>query len=289
MKQQTVLITGQHGFIGKHLSDRLLKQGYKVAGFPRASLFNPEDVKKVFEEVKPDIIFHLASYGNHSDQKDDSQTFISNVISTFFLLTSNIDFKARFINFSSSSVYGDKKFPMSLKMPLETKSMYGATKVCGEYLAKAMGEKHNFPVVNIRPFSVYGPGEAEHRFIPTVINKLINKETIKLEPDAMHDWIYIDDFIDGVELVMEKEGKFNIGTEKQTSNQKVVALIEKMMNATASIELVENTREQKPKMWKANTHETKLLGFKPKYELQEGLIKTIAYYVDKYQKQNAQK
>lgn len=282
MKQKIALITGQSGFIGKHLSDRLLLKGFKVAGFPRDKLFDVDSIKEVYNEVKPDYIFHLASYGNHSTQKDENQIFISNVISTFFLLSANIDFKAHFINFSSSSVYGDKKSPMRLKTPLETKSFYGASKVSGEFLSRAFENKYGFQVTNIRPFSVYGPGEAEHRFIPTVINSLIKKKTIKLEPDAFHDWIYIDDFIDGVEIVMDKRGTYNIGTEVQTSNQKVVSLIEKMMNTTASIELVDKLRDSKPHMWKANTHEIKLLGFKPQYTLQDGLIKTIAYYVDKY-------
>lgn len=282
MKNKTVLITGANGFIGKHLSDRLLSKGYKVAAFPRASLFDVDSIKKVYQDVKPDYIFHLASYGNHSDQKDENQIFISNVVSTFFLLSANIDFKARFINFSSSSVYGDKKSPMKLKSTLDTKSFYGASKVSGEYLSRAFENKYGFQVTNIRPFSVYGPGEAEHRFIPTVINSLIEKKTIKLEPDAFHDWIYIDDFIDGVETVMDKSGTYNIGTELQTSNQRVVNLIEKMMNATASIELVDKLRDNKPHMWKSNTHEIKLLGFKPQYTLQDGLVKTIAYYVDKY-------
>ena len=83
-KKQTALVTGSNGFIGKHLCDKLLNEGFKVAQFPRTSLFDYNNVVKVLDEVKPDYIFHLAAYGNHSTQQDENQIFISNVLATFF-------------------------------------------------------------------------------------------------------------------------------------------------------------------------------------------------------------
>ena len=81
-----------------------------VAQFPRTSLFDYNNVvTAVLDEVKPDYIFHLAAYGNHSTQQDENQIFISNVLANILLLSANIKHKAKFINISSSSVYSNTK------------------------------------------------------------------------------------------------------------------------------------------------------------------------------------
>lgn len=289
-KQKIALITGLNGFIGKHLSDLLYSKGFQVAGFPRESLFDVEAVTKVVKEVNPDYIFHLAAYGNHSDQKDVTQVFISNVLSTYFLLSANAEQKAKFINISSSSVYGEKSKAMKETHYLETDSMYGATKVSAEYLSTAMGKAHGFDVVNIRPFSVYGGGEKETRFIPTIINSILESKTLTLEPNATHDWIYVEDFVRGVVFLMDEVGQqtFNLGTGIEHTNKEVVEMVEKLMNSTVKeIKEMEGLREQTPKVWKSDMNKVFNKGFKPEYTLYDGLVKTISYYVVDFVGENA--
>lgn len=280
-----------NGFLGKHLSDQLFNQGYKVAGFPRESLFDIEKVTAVLDEVKPDYIFHLASYGNHSDQQDENQVLISNVLATFFLLSANKTHKAKFFNFSSSSVYGDKSKAMKEDHLPETTSFYGCSKVASEYLAKAFSYKFGFPVITIRPFSVYGEGESENRLIPTIVKKILTREEMTLEPDATHDWIYVQDFVDGVMALMQAKsnGVYNIGTGIETSNLEVLKNIERIMQGKAIVKNIVGLREQKPKVWRANTNKMEKLGFKPNNSLEVGLYKTVPFYIAKFVEESAKK
>lgn len=275
---KTALITGSNGFIGKHLSDRLLSDGFKVAQFPRASLFDYDSVVKVIEEVKPDYIFHLAAYGNFSTQKDEDQMLISNILATFFLLKAS---KCKFIYFSSSSVYGEKKKTMSENHSLDTDTFYGCTKASAEFLCRAFAKKYDRDIAIIRPFSVYGEGEDDSRFIPTVINKILNDEELYLDSNAVHDWIYIQDFINGVMLVKDKKGTFNIGTGHQYSNFEIYNFIADLMNKGTEVKKIDNMRESSPKVWRANINKINKLGFRT-ITIQEGLGRTLSYYLTKY-------
>lgn len=250
-----------------------MEKGYKVAGIPRELLSMPKELKEWISKANPDMIFHLAAYGNHHHQEDEDEILSANVIKTYLLLKATLDipYKA-FINVSTSSVYGKKSEPMSEKMALDTDTFYGCTKACGEYLVRAFAKRYNKPIVNVRPFSVYGPGEADFRFIPTVIRGLKGEE-FTLYPKSVHDWIYIEDFIDGLLGIDAKKLKgkaINIGTGVQTSNKTVVRMLEKISGHKAKYEEVPSKRG----FWQASAGD-------PKHTLEEGLKKTYEYYSNK--------
>ncbi len=173
----TYYISGQSGFLGQAITKYLRGENQIVLSIPRdQSIYQ---LSSLFWFNKPDYIIHLASYGNHNDQKYFIKMVEANIVGTYNLLEAAKDFEyKKFYNFTTSSVL------------LKDKTYYSITKQCGEQLA---GMYKN--VINVRPYSVYGPGEANHRFIPTVINCLNTGKEMILDEQAVHAWIYIDDLV----------------------------------------------------------------------------------------------
>lgn len=189
-------ITGRGGFIGKNLELWVKMKGHEIIDHP-----------EIYEDLE---IVHLAAYGNHYNQKDPHEIISVNLI---FLLEKIKQAQRcfglkKFYNVSTSSVI------------LSNQTMYSASKLLGEKIIESLNDER---FVNIRPYSVYGPGEAAHRFIPTVIRALHSGEGIELDPQASHDWIFVTDFI---ELMFS--GHRNIGTGIQHTNIEVVKMLEEI-------------------------------------------------------------
>jgi len=201
-------ITGANGFIGSALCKRLAEHEVFKAG----KEISPYELRHA------DIIIHLGAYGNHVFQTNINEIIQANITRLQDLLqfTKNCDFK-KFYNISTSSV----------TLPVQT--VYSASKLIGEELVNSYRDNR---IVNIRPYSVYGEGEADHRFIPMVIRCLNSGEEMELDCNAVHDWIHVDDFITAM-----LTGAVNIGTGMQATNLDVVTALElisgKKLNYTA--------------------------------------------------------
>lgn len=181
----TNYITGANGFIGQHLMKRL--DGVAV---PRREM--PKHTGGPFK------IYHLGAYGNHYTQRDTFATISTNITWTNDLMlwaNERRDELVSFYNFSTAAIH----------LPVQT--MYSQSKKLTEMMADSYG------FTNIRPYSVFGPGEAEHRLIPTIIRHLVLGDEMKLSPFVQHDWIYIDDFIDAI-----LNGETEIGTGQYHTN-----------------------------------------------------------------------
>ena len=203
-------ISGESGFIGQAISKYLIGKGDIVFRIPRN--FTIEGLICYFGIARPDYIIHSATYGNHYDtQKDFIEMVNANIIGTYNILEAakTTNYK-KFYNISTSSVL------------LKDKTYYSITKLCGEQLA---GMYKN--VVNIRPYSVYGPGEAKHRFIPTVIDCLNTGSEMILDEGATHAWIFIDDFV-----IALFAGETEMGGGSKTSNIEVVRMLEYISGKT---------------------------------------------------------
>jgi nucleoside-diphosphate-sugar epimerase len=197
-------ITGSGGFIGKALVNRLTADGHGVFPIEHSLLGSVALLAERLNACGANTVFHLAAYGNHYNQTEAKEILRSNV-----LYTLNV-FKAadgrRVINFSTSSVL------------LSYRTLYSVSKRCGEELASL------FPnIITVHPYSVYGPGEADHRFIPTVIQALKNGERITLDENATHDWIYITDLVDAV-----LNGHTELGTGEKRTNLEIVRKLEEI-------------------------------------------------------------
>ena len=194
-------ISGSSGFIGKAIERYLLLKGENVYSIPRERSI--AELTDLFNVVNPDYIIHLAAYGGHYHQTDFNKIVKANITGTYNLLEAvkSFDYK-KFYNFTTSSVL------------LKDQTYYSITKFCGEQLSKMYDN-----VVNIRPYSVYGPGEASHKFIPTVIRCLNSGEEMTLDENATHAWIYIDDFVTAMFL-----GETEIGGTIITNKEIVTTL-----------------------------------------------------------------
>jgi nucleoside-diphosphate-sugar epimerase len=197
-------ISGRHGFIGTAFTEYLINKGHNAWDIGRG--LSIEELVQYFKETNPDYIIHTAAYGNQYDsQKDFIEMVNTNIIGTYNLLeaakTTNCK---KFYNFTSSSVF------------LKKQTYYSITKNCGEQISKIYDN-----VVNIRPYSAYGPEEPKHRFIPTIINCLNSGKEMTLDESATHSWIFIDDLVKAVFA-----GETELGGGVKTSNIEIVRILE---------------------------------------------------------------
>ena len=264
------LITGASGFIGQALCKKLTKLGHQVLPLPRKWDSLPEF----------DCLIHLAAYGNKYNQEDEQEMFDSNILLLWKLLqeTKNMKYKA-FINTATSSIYGEKHKPMVESDSLDSDRFYGVTKACGSLLVRAFAKKYDKPAVTVVPFSVYGPNDDPKHFIPVAVNAFKNNKEFKLAP-GMHDWIYIEDYIQGVFKLIEKaellKGMMvNIGTGKQFSNLEVIAILRQLFSKPGKIKKVEQMRDYDTQMWVADNSLLKELGWRQQFSLEEGLERCV--------------
>lgn len=246
MKKPLAIVTGAHGFIGKRLVATLEQRGYNVTSLPHKFLSVPKKLDKFFHIYPAEYIFHLAAYGNMAYQQNPHKILWGNYIRTFNLLeaTKNISYKA-FVNVSSSSV----------QLPHQT--LYSATKLGGEALCLAYHSEYKKPIVTVRPYSVYGEGEADFRFIPTVFRSCMLGEKFTLAPTPVHDWVYVQDvvnyMIDAAGKAKEWAGEAKqIGTGIATSNLEVVRMIEAITVRSANMKLTHSLRSFDNTYWKAD-------------------------------------
>lgn len=281
-----VLISGSNGFIGSHLKKYYQDQGHNVHELSRDLLLLPRRLEDFIDYCQPRLIIHAAAYGNMSHQTNVDEIFETNIVKTYRLLkaANSVRYSA-FILIGSSSEYGSKHFPMKESDLPETETFYGATKVGATYLARSFAKHYNKNIVTVRPFSVYGPGEAQFRLIPKAINSYIHKHYFDFVERPKHDWIYIDDFIRGVATVAEhadelKGQVINIGTGRQVTNKEVLQKLWK----THDLSLVRvqdeytSLREFDSPNWVADISKIKSLGWRPLVTLEEGLERTFQHY-----------
>lgn len=276
-----VYITGNNSFISKHYSNYFNNKSNKVFFYTRNSNLN--EILK----INPDIIIHCAA-----EIYDSSKMVESNILLTQQILdiTKNINYK-RFVYIGSSSEYGIKNLPIKETMVLEPNTMYAATKACGTLLCQAHSLTYNKPIFCFRPFSVYGPLEKQHRLFPVVFDHMENDTAFELSPSPVHDWIYINDFINATLHIIENYSNVlfdivNIGTGKQYSNLDVIKCFEKTFQKSLNYAITKNQTKvhDTSKMWCSDIDKLKnYYKFNYQYDLQAGLLD----YYDKRTKQKA--
>lgn len=266
------LITGYTGFIGKSLLDRL--KGEEIFTIGREWQFD-ETLPSKIKDFNPNYIIHCAA-----EIKNPNKTFVSNVLMTNWLLENTIDINYKaFINIGSSSEYGETNKPMSENDLLKPRTMYEATKGASTLLCQGFSREYNKPIATVRPFSVYGIYEPEQRLIPTIFRNIKNNTLSKISL-GVHDFIHIDDFIDGVLSVLYCEGEIikgdivHFGSGVQYTNLEVFNVIKRVYNSdSANYEKIDNVFNKYDTLnWVADISYAKSkYKFNPKYNLYEGL------------------
>ena len=307
-----ILITGIAGFIGYHTAKELLKEGYKIIGidnldnsyniqlkehrlfklksFPNFTFFKQditdfEGLNKIFSVNKIVRIIHLAGKAGVRKSIEAPKAYInSNIIGTINLLElSKIYRISSFINASSSSVYGESQIPFIESDCInKINSPYAITKYTTELFSYIYHLNYKLDITNLRFFTVYGPIGRPDMAIFKFIERIYNKKPIYVYGDGnqTRSFTYIDDIVQGIIKAFDLKGFniINLGVDKNWSINYTINLIEKELNKKAKILYIDRNimdiLHTKPDIAKAK----KILNWMPKYDLKEGIKKTIKWH-----------
>lgn len=229
---ERILLTGAAGFIGSHLARRLVHDGHEVAALvrPSSDLWRLEDVLGSLELVRRDLlepgdagtvdlVFHLAAAGVRPGQRT-ATVVEENVLGTLAALELAAGGGARkFVYCGSCFEYGPGERHREDALPRPT-SEYGAAKSAGWLLADAWSRGRGLPVASLRPFTVYGPFEAEYRLVPSVALGVVRKQPVLLTGgEQLRDFVYVTDAVEAfVRAGFSSEtGTFNVCSGMTTS------------------------------------------------------------------------
>ena len=314
----TVLITGADGFIGSHLTEALVRQGFNVRAFVFYNSFNSwgwldqcaSDVKGKFEVFSGDIrdpygvknamkgcdaVLHLAALISIPYSYHSPDTYVdTNIKGTLNILQAARELgTSRIVHTSTSEVYGTARFvPITEDHPLQGQSPYSASKIGADQLAFSFYSSFDLPVVTVRPFNTYGPRQSARAVIPTIITQITNGErTIKLGAlSPTRDFTYVQDTVEGfIATLVGNSGQgevVNIGSNFEISIAETAHIIAEVMEAP--IELISDEERLRPensevvRLWADNAKSKELFGWQPTYAGREGfkrgLVETIDWF-----------
>lgn len=266
-----ILITGKNGFIAKNLYE-FYKNDNEIFLTTKEQSFI---ITEILSKEKPEIIFHCAA-----EIYENDKMFESNIVLTYKILEycKNSKNIKRLVILGSSSEYGRKDIPMSEKHILEPETIYEGTKAACTMLASSYSYTYKIPIFIIRPFTIYGKHEKNKKFIQILINKKrINDKELFLSI-GVHDYVYIDDFINAIDNILDKNKSLfdivNIGTGIQTSNKELVEIFEKVADYKFEDIKTFSSKIYDSQNWVCDT--SKLNNFyKCNTTLEEGLLRTM--------------
>ncbi|MEW6231238.1 MAG: NAD-dependent epimerase/dehydratase family protein [Chloroflexota bacterium] len=300
-----VLVTGAAGFIGANLVRELLQHGATVHALVRpgtklwriadiipslnlhiVDLTNRADLQRAVNQIKPEIVFHLAVPSGYPSQPQARVDMLqTSVLGTANLLEAitPIDFH-RFVHFGSSLEYGPRNKPLKESDRLEPLTFRGVAKAAATLLCQQFARANRRPVVVLRPFLVYGYWESPARLIPTAIRVALRNEEIDLTaPGYRRDFIFVKDVVESCLLAVQAErvaGEIiNVGSGQQRSNEEVVEMVQAVSGQKVRVRVgAYPPRPADTPHWVADIRKAKkLLGWEPRHTLRSGLEKTIAW------------
>jgi dTDP-glucose 4,6-dehydratase len=317
-KNNVVLLTGADGFIGSHLTELLVRQGFKVRAFVMYNSFNSwgwldqcsSDVKGQFEVFSGDIrdphgvkaamkgcdaVLHLAALIAIPFSYHSPDTYVeTNVKGTLNVLQAAKELGVkRLIHTSTSEVYGTAQFvPITEEHRLLGQSPYSASKIGADQLAYSFYSSFDLPVVTLRPFNTYGPRQSARAVIPTVITQIAQgSKKINLgSTTPTRDFNYVMDIVAGFNSVLVSNkgiGEvFNLGSNSEISIGDTANLIADLMGK--EIEIITDQKRVRPenseveRLWADNRKANRLFEWQPKYTgmdgFKKGLTETIEWF-----------
>ena len=317
-----VLVTGADGFIGSHLTEALVRNGYEVRAFVYYNSFNSwgwldhcaDDVQGKFEVFAGDIrdphgvkkamtgcdaVIHLAALIAIPFSYHSPDSYVdTNIKGTLNVLQAARELNvSRVIHTSTSEVYGTAQYvPIDEKHPLQGQSPYSASKIGADQLAFSFYSSFNLPVVTLRPFNTYGPRQSARAVIPTIITQIANgNNQIKLgSVTPTRDFNFISDTVNGfISALTSKSGVgevINLGSNFEISIQDIASLIGEIMNQ--KIKVIDSDERIRPensevnRLWADNSKAKELLSWKPEYASLNGLKKGLEETVNWFKKPN---
>jgi NAD dependent epimerase/dehydratase len=309
-----VLVTGADGFIGSHLTERLVQEGFDVRALCLYNSFNSwgwldsSEVRNQVEIVTGDVrdahfcmdllkgidtVFHLAaliaipySYVAPASYVDTNINGTINICKA-----AHAHGVKRLIHTSTSEVYGTALYvPIDEKHPLQPQSPYSASKIGADAMAMSFFHAFELPVTVARPFNTYGPRQSARAVIPTLISQIASgRKAIQIgDTSPTRDFNYVEDTCRGFLALAECDSAVgvtvNIGSNYEVSIRDTFELITKLMGV--DVDLVEDSSRIRPKgsevhrLWCDNRLIEKMTGFKPQVSLEQGLRRSIEWFTN---------
>jgi UDP-glucuronate 4-epimerase len=252
---------------------------------------NARFVQDVMAEGKFESIIHLAARAGVRPSLIDPMLYIeTNIVGTQNLLdAAHKNGVSKFVIASSSSVYGlAKVVPFSEELPLpQTLSPYAATKIAGEQLCGNYAHLYGMPVVCLRFFTVYGPGQRPDLAIHKFTDAIHHGRSIPQYGDGStrRDYTYIDDIVQGVLGALRYKGPafdiFNLGENQTTTLSELIAEIERALGKKALIERLPEQQGDMPLTSADISKARQLLGYNPTTKIHEGIPKFVEWYLSR--------
>jgi nucleoside-diphosphate-sugar epimerase len=315
IENKRILITGGAGFIGTSLAERLKENnklviydnfhrdaltGTGLDNHPNIEIVRGDvlDREQLFAAVKGmDMVVHMASIaGVDTVMKQPVKTMRVSLLGTINALDACIEAGniERFIDFSTSEIFGRYAYNVTegdvaqLGAVGEARWTYAVSKLATEHLALNYCKEFGLPAVSIRPFNIYGPSQVGEGAVHHFIVRALKGEPLTVHNDGsqIRSWCYIDDIVDGICVVLEKDESvghaINIGNPRATITiYNLAKLIVRLAGSVSPVESVKwdfpDVELRIPNINKAR----QILGFEPKIDLDEGLEMTLAWYARK--------
>ena len=305
------LVTGADGFIGSHLVELLLENGYQVRALSQYNSFNywgwldgmsHSNLQVVTGDVRDahyckyitkdiDVIFHLAALIAipYSYVAPDSYVD-TNVRGTLNICqAAKENGVKRVLITSTSEVYGTAQYvPIDENHPKQPQSPYSASKIGADAMAMSFYNAFELPVTIVRPFNTYGPRQSARAIIPTIITQIANgARKIQLgDLRPTRDFNFVKDTCRGFLMLSKCDEaigqEVNISSNYEISMRDTLELIAKIMGT--EVEFIEDKQRLRPKnsevfrLWGDNSKIKSLTGFEPNYSIEEGLRETIEWF-----------
>jgi NAD dependent epimerase/dehydratase len=314
LKNKTVLVTGADGFIGSHLTQRLLEEGCKVRAFVYYNSFNswgwidtfPKELKNKLEifagDIRDpngvrtamqgvDVVFHLAALIAIPFSYHSPDSYVdTNVKGTLNVVQAARDLNTqRVLVTSTSEVYGTAQYvPIDERHPRQPQSPYSASKIGADCIAESFYRSFSLPITIVRPFNTFGPRQSARAVIPTIITQLLNgASSLKLgDLTPTRDLLYVKDTVEGFVAIAKCDelvgNDVNIATQSEIS---VGDLARKLVSQIgSSIKIEEDQQRLRPeksevfRLFGSNQKLMQYTSWKPRYTLDEGLKETIEWF-----------
>jgi nucleoside-diphosphate-sugar epimerase len=313
---KVVLVTGGAGCIGTNLCRKLAELGAEKVivlddlssayewNIPKAnniyfvngSILDDEMLKRVFKE-KPDYVFHLAAHFANQNSVDNPETdlMVNGQGILKVLQYAHLANVKRFVYSSSGcGVYGlDSKMPFEERdISISLHTPYQVTKLLGELYTNYFHNLYGLPIVNARFFNVFGPGEVPGRYrnvIPNFLFWAMNKQALPITGDGTEtrDWTYVDDIIDGLLAMGQKEEAvgeaINLGSGEEHRVIDLANMVNLLAGNEAGIKYTERRDwDVKHRLLSSIAKAKRLLGYEPQTGFEDGLKKVHAWFVENW-------
>ncbi|WP_238883208.1 NAD-dependent 4,6-dehydratase LegB [Clostridium sp. YIM B02551] len=313
LKGKKVFVTGAEGFIGSHLTEKLVEMGANVTALVQYNSFNnwgwiDTFDKKILDNINvitgdireydnmkraikgQDVVFHLAALIAIPYSYLSPMAYVrTNVEGTTNVLEACRDYDVeKIVHTSTSETYGTALYvPIDEKHPLQGQSPYSASKIGADKIAESYYRSFNLPVATIRPFNTYGPRQSARAVIPTIISQILSGKTqIKLGSlTPTRDFNYVKDTAEAFIKIAESENTvgevINAGSNYEISIgdtvKKIITILGKEIDIVSDDERVRPEKSEVNRLWADNSKIKKLTSWEPQYTLDEGLRETVEW------------